>query len=60
MSIDTAKVREPLDERDEIDQELASMFNGTKERKPQRCSKCGRAVAPKKENEDGPARGPFF
>jgi hypothetical protein len=40
--IDTAKIRELLDKRDEIDNQLMSMFNGNgKERKKQSCSKCG-------------------
>jgi hypothetical protein len=51
MDIDTNRVRELLDKRDEIDQELGSIF---KERKTQRCSKCGEEghtarTCPKKE-----------
>jgi hypothetical protein len=41
MDIDINRIKELITKREEIDQELASMFNGTKERKPQRCSKCG-------------------
>lgn len=41
MDIDTTRVRELLNKRDEIDVELASIFSGTKERKQQKCSKCG-------------------
>ena len=40
MDIDTSKVRELLNKRDEIDAELAAIFS-LKERKPIRCSKCG-------------------
>ena len=40
MDIDTTKIRELLDRRDALDQELASLIGGTKERKPQRCSIC--------------------
>lgn len=40
MDIDVNRVRDLLDKRDEIDQELTAIFGGTKERKPQRCSKC--------------------
>ena len=40
MEMDTAKIRALLDKRDEIGQELASIFAGTKERKAQRCSRC--------------------
>ena len=40
MDIDTARIRELLNRRDEIDTELAALFTGTKERKPQKCSRC--------------------
>lgn len=39
--IDTAKIRELLDRRDEIDAALLALFTGGKERKKQACSKCG-------------------
>ena len=44
MDLDTQKVRELLDKRDEIDKELQEIF-GTqpKERKPTTCSKCGQS-----------------
>ncbi len=42
MDLDTQKVRELLDRRDKIDEELQSIF-GAKERKPSTCSKCGQA-----------------
>ena len=41
MDLDTSKIRELLDARDKIDEELAALVTGTKERKPQSCSKCG-------------------
>lgn len=40
MELDTQKVRELLDKRDAIDEQLREMFNG-KERKPQTCGNCG-------------------
>lgn len=40
MDIDTAKIRELLNKRDEIDKELAECFTSTKERKPQACGIC--------------------
>lgn len=43
MDIDTNRIRDLLNKREEIDQELASIFIGTKERKPQTCGKCGEA-----------------
>jgi len=54
MDIDTNRVRELLNKRDEIEAELAAIFTGTKERKAQRCSKCGEEghtarTCPKKE-----------
>lgn len=40
--MDTAKIRELLDQRDNLDKELAAIVNGSKkERKPLTCSKCG-------------------
>jgi hypothetical protein len=41
MDIDTQRVRELLDKRDQIDTELAAIFSGTK--KQVTCSKCGTA-----------------
>lgn len=41
MDIDTAKVRELLNQRDQIDNELALIFTGGKEKKPIKCGKCG-------------------
>lgn len=41
MEIDTNRIRELLDKRDELDAELASLFTGAKERKPQSCGSCG-------------------
>lgn len=54
MDINTKILRDLLDRRDEIDAELASMFTGTKERKPQKCGTCGETghqsrTCPKKE-----------
>jgi len=54
MDLDVTRIRELLDKRDEIDQELQSLVTGTKERKVQRCSKCGEEghtarTCPKKE-----------
>jgi len=40
MDLDTSKVRELLDRRDAIDDELSSIFNGGKERKPIVCGNC--------------------
>lgn len=40
MDIDTHRIRELLNKRDEIDAELAVIFTGTKDRKPQKCSIC--------------------
>ena len=40
--MDTQKLRELLDKRDEIDADIAAAVGGkVKERKPQACSKCG-------------------
>ena len=43
--MDTHKLRNLLDQRDAIDDEIAGIVNGTKangkERKPQACSTCG-------------------
>jgi hypothetical protein len=41
MDLDTNRVRELLDQRDEIDKELQALITGTKERKPQKCGNCG-------------------
>lgn len=42
MNLDTQRVRDLLDKRDQIDQELTELFSQTnKERKPITCSKCG-------------------
>lgn len=38
--MDTNKVRELLDKRDEIDRQLAEIFGG-KEKKTIKCGKCG-------------------
>lgn len=40
MDIDTQRIRALLDKRDEVDAELAALFSGTKERKPQSCGTC--------------------
>ena len=40
-NIDTVRVRELLDKRDEIDRELASIFTIGKIRAPQKCGNCG-------------------
>lgn len=39
MEIDTARIRDLLDKRDQIDAELAAAFVGTK--KPIKCGQCG-------------------
>jgi len=39
MDIDTNKLRELLDKRDKIDEEILAVASG-KEPKPKRCSKC--------------------
>lgn len=43
--MDTNRIRQLLDQRDELDRELASAVNGatnsTSNRKPASCSKCG-------------------
>ncbi len=41
MDLDTSRVRELLDARDKIDVELQSIFTNGKERKPQKCGRCG-------------------
>lgn len=41
MELDTQKVRELLDRRDQIDAELQAMFATGKEKKPIKCGKCG-------------------
>ena len=41
MDINIERVKELIAKREEIDAELVAMFNGGKDRKPQRCSKCG-------------------
>ncbi len=40
MDIDTSRVRELLNKRDEIDAELTSIFTSSRERKAQKCSVC--------------------
>lgn len=42
MDLDTTRVRELLDLRDQIDQDIRNLVNGTevKERKPIKCSVC--------------------
>lgn len=40
MDLDVNKMRELLDKRDEIDDQIAALVAGNKERKPQRCSVC--------------------
>lgn len=39
--MDTNKLRELLDKRDELDAEILSIVSGMKERKPQTCGNCG-------------------
>lgn len=39
--LDTKRIRELLDKRDAIDDELKELVNGNKERRPQRCGTCG-------------------
>ena len=38
--MDTDKLRQLLDQRDKLDDEIRELVNGDK-KKPQRCSKCG-------------------
>lgn len=38
--IDTARVRELLDQRDAIDRELLAIFSGQAAKKPIRCGEC--------------------
>ena len=40
MDFDTARVRELLDQRDNIDRQLQELFSGSKGRAPQKCSHC--------------------
>lgn len=40
MEIDTARARELLNKRDEIDAELAAIFSGAQVKKPVKCSHC--------------------
>lgn len=40
MDIDTTRVRDLLDKRDEIEAELKEIFTAGKERKVQKCSIC--------------------
>lgn len=40
MDLDTNRIRELLDKRDEIDSELQSLFTTGRERKPIKCSLC--------------------
>lgn len=39
--MDTNRMRELLDQRDAIDEEMKTLVTGTKERKPQVCGNCG-------------------
>lgn len=41
MDLDTQRIRDLLDKRDDIDAELQIIFGGTKERKPSSCGSCG-------------------
>ena len=41
MDIDTARIRELLNKRDEIDTELAGIFAGQHMKKPVKCGACG-------------------
>jgi hypothetical protein len=38
--MDTQRIRELLDQRDALDEEIKALVNGTKERKPQKCGTC--------------------
>jgi len=40
MELDTQRIRELLDSRDKIDEELQGIFTGSKEPKTRRCSIC--------------------
>lgn len=40
MDIDTARIRDLLNKRDEIDAELAAVFVGSSSKKPINCSRC--------------------
>lgn len=40
MQIDTTRIRELLNRRDEIDRELAAVFSGAAPKKPITCSVC--------------------
>jgi hypothetical protein len=40
MDIDTARARELLNQRDQIDAELAALFAGTITKKPIKCGHC--------------------
>ena len=42
--MDTQKLRELLNKRDEIDAEIVAVVTGGKERKAQKCSRCGDAT----------------
>ncbi len=39
--MDTQRIRALLDKRDEIDAEIVALVTNGKERKPQKCGKCG-------------------
>ena len=41
MDLDVQRVRELLNRRDDIDLELQALFTASKERRPQKCGKCG-------------------
>jgi len=41
MELDTQKVRELLNKRDAIDEEMQAIFSGGKERKAIKCGSCG-------------------
>jgi hypothetical protein len=38
--MDTTKLRELLDQRDELDDQIRTLVGGPKERKPQHCKVC--------------------
>ena len=43
MDIDIAKLKDLIAKREDIDAQIIEACNGTKERKTQRCSRCGEA-----------------
>lgn len=59
MDLDTNKVRELLDKRDDLDLEIAALITGTKERKAIVCGSCGqpghssRTCGQRKKGENG-------